>query len=363
MRKSFQDIFNKINSIKELKIGIILLIILVSVAIFAPLIATKDPTVLKDLNIVYKDKGKKIRAVKDFTLNVKLQDSIGIVGESGSGKSTLAMAILQLLPRKITEITGEIIFDGIDLLKISQGEIRKIKWKEIAFVFQKSMNPLSPVHKVGLQMCDIYRVHEPDAKDKQVKERILELFNLVNLSERVYDLYPHELSGGMMQRVSIALSLIHYPRLLILDEATTALDVVTQGQILDEIMKLEGKLNLTRIMITHDVSVVSSTCKKVAVMYAGRLLEFGYVTDVLDLPKHPYTKELLNSYPSLLGARNNLKGIPGSFPDLSAVHKGCIFANRCKKAMDICFINEPRMVGFPNNWNVACHLAGGGKCD
>lgn len=318
---------------------------------------------IKNLNVVYKTKGKEIKAVRDFSLNIDSEDVVGIVGESGSGKSTIAMAILRLLPSNVAEIKGEIIFNGVDLLKISEGELRKIKWKEIGFVFQKSMNSLSPVHKIGFQLGDIYKVHEPKAKDKQVKERISELFKLVNLSDRVYHLYPHELSGGMMQRVSIALSLIHYPKLLILDEATTALDVVTQGQILREIMKLEERLNLTRIMITHDVSVVSSTCNKVAVMYAGYLLEFGYVTDVLSSPKHPYTQELLNSYPSLTGERKDLKGIEGFLPDLSMVDKACIFADRCKKSMDICFIDEPRVVSFPNKWSVACHLVGGGGYD
>jgi len=318
---------------------------------------------INNLNVEYRVEGKNIKAVKDVSLDIGVQDSIGIVGESGSGKSTLAMAILKLLPANITEITGEIIFDGVDLLKISEDELRKIRWKDIAVVFQKSMNSLSPVHKIGFQMSDIYKVHKPKASDREVKERILELFDLVNLSERVFDLYPHELSGGMMQRVSIALSLIYFPRLLILDEATTALDVVTQGQILDEIMKLEEKLHLTRIMITHDVSVVSSTCKKVAVMYAGCLLESGYVSDVLTKPKHPYTEGLLNSYPSLKGERKNLRGIPGTLPDLSISHRGCIFADRCKKATEICFNEEPKMMEFDNNWNVACHLVGGADCD
>lgn len=318
---------------------------------------------IKNLNVKYKVEGKEIKAVKNVSLNVEVQDSIGIVGESGSGKSTLAMAILRLLPNKNAETTGEAIFDGIDLLKISEEELREIRWKEIAVVFQKSMNSLSPVHKVGFQMGDIYRVHKPNATNEEVKERVLELFELVNLADRVYNLYPHELSGGMMQRVSIALSLIHYPRLLILDEATTALDVVTQGQILDEIMKLEEKLHLTRLMITHDVSVVASTCKKVAVMYAGCLLESGYVSDVLTKPKHPYTEGLLNSYPSLKGERKNLRGIPGTLPDLGISHRGCIFADRCKKVTERCFNEEPKMLEFDNNWNVACHLVGGADCD
>lgn len=314
---------------------------------------------IKNLNITYKTDRKEIKAVKDFSLDIDTKDSIGIVGESGSGKSTLAMGILRLLPEKTTKTTGEILFNNVDLLKLSEEELRKLRWKDISVVFQKSMNSLSPVHKIGFQIEDIYRVHKPDAKDEEIKERILQLFKFVNLSDRVYNLYPHELSGGMMQRVSIALSLIHYPKLLILDEATTALDVVTQGQILDEIMKLEEKLDLTRIMITHDISVVSSSCKKIVVMYGGCLLESGYVEDVLVNPKHPYTQGLLNSFPSLTGEKKDLRGIPGSIPDLSLEYKSCIFANRCKKAKDICFKKAPEIRIFPNEWNVACHLLGG----
>lgn len=318
---------------------------------------------IKNLNITYKVKEKEIKAVRNFSFKIEPQDSLGIVGESGSGKSTLAMAILRLLPKRTANVTGEIIFNKKNLVNLSEEDLKKIKWKEIAYVFQKSMNCLSPVHKIGKQMEDIYKVHNGKAKNIEIKKKILKLFELVNLSERVYDSYPHELSGGMMQRVSIAISLIHYPKLLILDEATTALDVVTEGQILDELMKLEEKLNLTRIMITHDVSVVSSTCKKVAVMYAGYLLEYGYVKDVLSSPKHPYTQELLNSYPSMTEEKKELKGIEGEFPDLSMEHKGCIFANRCKKAIDVCFTKEPEILHLPRDWKVACHLVGGEKLD
>lgn len=314
---------------------------------------------IKNLNVKYKVKGKEIKAVRNVSMNIDVQDSIGIVGESGSGKSTLAMAVLQLHPKKITEITGEIKFDGEDLLKVSEERLREIRWKEMSVVFQKSMNALSPVHKIGYQMGDIYRVHNPRANEKEVKDRVIELFDLVNLADRVYDLYPHELSGGMMQRVSIALSLIYNPRFLILDEATTALDVVTQGQILKEIMKLEEELHLTRMMITHDVSVVASTCKKVAVMYAGCLLETGDVVDVLTNPKHPYTQGLLNSFPSFKGERSELRGIPGSLPDLSLIKEGCVFAERCKYATERCFKEQPKMVNLQKNWSVACHLIGG----
>ena len=270
---------------------------------------------LKNVNVRYIMKDKKVHACQHVSLEIEEQDSIGIVGESGSGKSTLASAVLRLLPH----------------------------------------------HKVGAQMEDVYRVHFPNADKNEIKQRVYDLFKVVNLSDRVYELYPHELSGGMMQRVSIALSLLHNPRLLVLDEATTALDVVTQSQILREIMSLEQNLNVTRIMITHDVSVVASTCKKIAVMYAGRLMESGETKDVLVNPQHPYTQGLLKSFPSFKGAKNDLRGIPGSLPDLSQDIPGCVFAPRCPFATEKCRTVEPELktINEKGNWKVACHKVGG----
>lgn len=230
---------------------------------------------VKNFNVTYKLKDKEVYAVQDAFLEVEEQDAIGIVGESGSGKSTLAMGILRLLPEKITQVDGEAIFEGKDLLTLSKEELSKVRWNDISVVFQKSMNALSPVHKIGKQLEDVYLIHRPKTSKSEIKKRIFELFRIVNLSDRVYELYPHELSGGMMQRISIALSLIFNPKLLVMDEATTALDVVTQSQILREIMLLQERLNLTRLMITHDVSVVSSTCNKVVVMYAEELWKWA----------------------------------------------------------------------------------------
>ena len=312
---------------------------------------------LKNVNVRYIMKDKKVHACQHVSLEIEEQDSIGIVGESGSGKSTLASAVLRLLPQRITQVDGEILYNGKDLLKLTKDEMDALRWTDLSIVFQKSMSALSPVHKVGAQMEDVYRVHFPNAEKEEIKQRVYDLFKVVNLSDRVYELYPHELSGGMMQRVSIALSLLHNPRLLVLDEATTALDVVTQSQILREIMSLEQNLNVTRIMITHDVSVVASTCKKIAVMYAGRLMESGETKDVLVNPQHPYTQGLLKSFPSFKGAKNDLRGIPGSLPDLSQEIPGCVFAPRCPFATEKCRTVEPELktVNGKGNWKVACH--------
>ena len=316
---------------------------------------------LKNVNVRYIMKDKKVHACQHVSLEIEEQDSIGIVGESRSGKSTLASAVLRLLPHRITQVDGEILYNGKDLLKLTKDEMDALRWTDLSIVFQKSMSALSPVHKVGAQMEDVYRVHFPNADKNEIKQRVYDLFKVVNLSDRVYELYPHELSGGMMQRVSIALSLLHNPRLLVLDEATTALDVVTQSQILREIMSLEQNLNVTRIMITHDVSVVASTCKKIAVMYAGRLMESGETKDVLVNPQHPYTQGLLKSFPSFKGAKNDLRGIPGSLPDLSQDIPGCVFAPRCPFATEKCRTVEPELktINEKGNWKVACHKVGG----
>ena len=317
---------------------------------------------VRNVNVMFSSAGanpKRVAAVRGVSLTVDEQESVGIVGESGSGKSTLALAILRMLPGRTAQVEGEIRFDGIDLLALPEERMAaEIRWKRLSAVFQKSMNSLSPVHKIGAQMADIYRIHEPTVSKADVKRRMIELLEMVNLPARVYNQYPHELSGGMMQRVSIAMSLMHHPRLLIMDEATTALDVITQGQILDEIMELERTLRTTRIMITHDMSVVAYACKKVAVMYAGCLVEFGDVRTVLADPQHPYTQGLLATIPSLTGEKKLVRGIPGSIPDLSEPIRGCVFAPRCAHARDICRTQAPPAVDLSAGRTAACHFAG-----
>ena len=316
---------------------------------------------LKNFNVTYKNKDKRVYAVKNASFTINKGDSLGIVGESGSGKSTMATALLRLLSQKTADISGEAIFLGENLVAMSEEELQDIRWNKLAVVFQKSMNSLSPVHRIGAQIEDIYKVHKPKATKKEIYDKVCYLLKLVNLSERVYKLYPHELSGGMLQRVSIAISLIHNPSLLILDEATTALDVVTQGQILDEIVKMENELDMTRIMITHDMSVVSASCNKIAVMYAGEFMEVGYVKEILKNPKHPYTQGLLKSFPALKGEKTELKAIEGSLPDLSKEYNSCVFAPRCQFAKEKCFKRKPKSIEFNDGRTVSCFLYGGEK--
>lgn len=316
---------------------------------------------IRDLCVTYLSGQKRVKAVDHVSMDIEQGDSLGIVGESGSGKSTMALAILRLHDPRVTEVTGQILFDGEDLLSADPDRLKQLRWKELSVVFQRSMNSLSPVHRIGKQFEDIYRVHEPKASTKDIRARVVRLFEMVNLAPRVYDLYPHELSGGMLQRINIALSLLFDPKLLIMDEATTALDVVTQGQILSEIKDLEKQISVTRLMITHDLSVVATSCKKIIVMYAGQLMEFGYVEDVLRHPYHPYTQGLIQSFPSLHGDKSALKSIPGTLPDLSAPPEGCIFAPRCGKACDACFRTRPGEVRMDGVHKVACHLYKGGE--
>ncbi len=316
--------------------------------------------VVKNLSVTYVNKNRRVMAVRDVSFDIDKGDSLGIVGESGSGKSTLAMALLRLHPDG-TKITGEAFFEGKNLLTISNEEMNDIRWTKIAVVFQKAMNSLSAVHRISEQIEDIYRVHCPQTSSEEIKKRALELLKLVNLPDRVYRLYPHEMSGGMLQRVAIAISLLHSPQLLIFDEATTALDVVTQGQILREIVEMEKTLSTTRIMITHDMSVVATTCNKVAVMYAGELMEFGLVKDVLTHPHHPYTQGLQGSFPSLKGENNILTSIPGFLPDLSKECKGCVFAPRCSHATERCFMEKPPMISVGETGGAACWLCEGEK--
>lgn len=318
---------------------------------------------LNHVNVTYVNKEKKVYAVRNATFSIEKGDSLGIVGESGSGKSTLAMALLRLHNEKSTEITGEAEFMGKNLIGMSQNEMNEIRWSGISVVFQKAMNALSPVHRISQQVEDIYHVHEPQASKKEIEDRMIYLLKLVNLPERVYHLYPHEMSGGMLQRVAIAISLLHNPKLIIFDEATTALDVVTQGQILQEVVQMEKELDMTRIMITHDMSVVAASCNKVAVMYAGEFMEIGKVQDIFKNPLHPYTKGLLNSFPSLKGENEKLHAIPGFLPNLSEIGEGCIFAPRCPYATEKCFREKPAQVQLEDERMISCWLYEGGTGD
>jgi peptide/nickel transport system ATP-binding protein len=309
---------------------------------------------VQNVSVAYKLPGREILACDDVSLQVEEQGALGIVGESGSGKSTLAMAVLGLLPGDTARIEGKIWFEGQNLVGLPSEEYAKLRWKKLSAVFQKQMNSLSPVHRVGRQFSAIRRVHAPKTTNAQCRKLACELFEKIGLAPRVYDMYPHELSGGMTQRVGIAFSLMFSPALVILDEATTALDVVTETQVLKETVRLRGVWKMACVIITHNMSVVASTCKTVAVMYAGRVMESGPVEKVLVRPGHPYTQGLLKSFPSFWGERELLCGIPGALPDLSLEATGCIFAPRCPLADERCRRERPTNKELAPSWVAAC---------
>lgn len=301
---------------------------------------------IRGLDFVYRVPAGEVKAVVDLELAVRTGESVGIVGESGSGKSTLGSAILQLLPPNARIARGSIVLtrrDGppLDLVRARPDELREVRWREVATVFQKAMSCLSPVHRISTQFVDVLRVHNPHLRTAEAMSRARELFAAVNLPPQALRSYPHQLSGGMMQRAMIALSLAYSPRLLILDEATTALDVITQGQILTEMRRLKQEFHLTTLVITHDISVIGEVCDRVAVMYAGQLMEVGPTRPILTGPAHPYTRALVASFPKLTGPQTRLLGIEGSLPDLVAPPEGCLFAPRCREADDECLRSRP----------------------
>jgi peptide/nickel transport system ATP-binding protein len=309
---------------------------------------------LSDLSVTFGTGPRAVHAVSHIDLEVRRGEIVGIVGESGSGKTTLALSLLGILPAT-AHVSGEARLGGVNLAALSEREWQKVRWTQVAMVFQKSLSALSPVHRVGDQMADVLRVHRPDMSAQRRRDHVQDLFRMVGLPDGVWGTYPHELSGGMMQRVAIALSLMHSPSLLILDEATTALDVVTQAQILDEIKRLQRELHVTTIIITHDLTVVANIADRLAVMYAGQLCEVGPVAQTVASPRHPYTAALRGAIPRLETARGSLRGIPGVLPDLTAPPPGCVFADRCGYVRDHCRSARPHLEQSGDGQLVACH--------
>ncbi len=313
---------------------------------------------VKDINVEYRLREKVVKAVRGINLRINKKEIVGIVGESGCGKSTLAMTFLKLVdsPGKIT--SGQIIYHGktdIDVLKLKPSGLRKYRWKEVSMIFQGSMNALNPVTRIEEQIMDTMLEHGYD--QETALKRVDELLRVAGLNPSVKNSFPHELSGGMKQRVNIAISLACEPSLVIADEATTALDVVVQRQIMARLLKLRDELGISLVFITHDISLVANIADRVYVMYAGKVVENAPVEELFYNPKHPYTIALLNSIPSIQKDKK-IKGIPGTPPDLSKPIKGCPFAPRCNKAFYKCQEVEPDLISIGQDHEVSCHLYG-----
>ncbi len=315
---------------------------------------------IRDLAIEYRTGKGPVRAAREVTFDLHAGEALALIGESGSGKSTLGLGIMRLLPQTARIPTGSIEYrarDGraIDVLALRKEALRRFRWEECAMVFQSALNAMNPVLRVWDQMFDTVRAHRPGAKQAEVRERAAELLRLVQLDpERVLPAYPHELSGGMRQRVAIAVSLLLDPQLLILDEPTTALDILTQRTIMDVLLDLRTRLGFAMIFISHDLAIATELADRVATMYAGRVVETGAVRELFYRPKHPYTVGLLGAVPPIGGGLVALKSIPGSPPSLLDPPVGCRFHPRCSYATEECTAADPPLIPVGAGHSAAC---------
>lgn len=319
---------------------------------------SKEPLLeVKTLNAGYY-KGKRFyHAVRNCSFVLYRNDFLGLAGESGCGKSTLALAMLRLLKSPGKILSGEIYLEKLNLLELPDEELRKKRWRDFSLVTQSSMNSLNPVLKIKDQMLDVYLEHSTDKSRERANQRLFEVMKLVNVDPKFLDSYPHQLSGGMRQRVVIAMALLFSPKLVVLDEPTTALDVVVQRSIIEQFQELFDKVMFSAILITHDISLLFEITKHMAIMYAGEIVEYGESGEVLEDPKHPYTKALLQAIPSISGELKEYKSIPGRPPDLSKQIVGCSYFDRCDYAFEKCQHVSPGEIRLSENgrW-VKCHL-------
>ncbi len=311
---------------------------------------------IKGLNIHYVTEEGSVKAVNNMNLELNSGETLGLVGETGAGKTTTALGIMRLVadpPGKI--LSGEIIYEGEDLLKYTEAQMRKVRGNKISMIFQDPMTSLNPVLTVGEQIAEVILLHQNVSKAESVikSQKMLET---VGIPGDRYKDYPHQFSGGMKQRVVIAIALACNPQLLIADEPTTALDVTIQAQVLELMNNLKTEFNTSMIMITHDLGIVAEVCDKVAIMYAGSVVEYTTKENLFETPAHPYTVGLFNSIPDIDSDDDRLKPIKGLMPDPTNLPPGCPFHPRCPKAMDICKVKEPKETMIKDNHMVKCFL-------
>lgn len=310
---------------------------------------------IKDLTVHYKTDTNLIKAVNGINLSIEKGETLGLVGETGAGKTTTALSILRLLAMPPAQICGgEILFNGTDLLKLKDAEIRKIRGNEISMIFQDPMTALNPIMRVGDQISEVISLHQNCSKQEAVR-RSFEMLELVGIRpERATD-YPHQFSGGMKQRVVIAIAMACNPMLMLADEPTTALDVTIQAQVIEMMNELKSRLGTSVLMITHDLGIVADCCDHVAIMYAGEIVEYGSLPHIFKETAHPYTEGLFNSLPSLDKREHRLKPIRGLMPDPANLPVGCKFNPRCPYVQDICRDSEPATVDIGAGHLVKCH--------
>jgi peptide/nickel transport system ATP-binding protein len=312
---------------------------------------------VENLKVYYSTKKGLVKAVDNINLEIKKGEALGVAGESGCGKTTVALSIMKILPANGKIVDGKILFNDVDIVKIPEKQMKQIRWKKIALVFQGAMNALDPLYSLGDQIVEAILTHEPKLDKREALSRAEELLELVGMERKRIKSYPHELSGGMRQRGLIAMALACNPELLIADEPGTALDVIVQAQVLSVIEELRKKLNLSMMLITHDLSIIADTCDKAAIMYAGKIVEYADVIDLFEGPLHPYTIGLIRAFPHIKSARTRISSIPGTPPDLLNPPNGCRFHPRCNYATSICYSQEPPIRRIKGKEHfVACHL-------
>ncbi|WP_263079824.1 ABC transporter ATP-binding protein [Endozoicomonas sp. Mp262] len=312
---------------------------------------------VEDLSIIYKADGDIVKAVTGLNFTLAKGETLGLIGETGAGKTTAALGIMGLVPNPPGEIiNGRVVFEGKDLLQLSEDEMRQIRGNKISMIFQDPMTSLNPVMTVGEQIAEVILIHD-DVSREESESKAREMLELVGIpGERAGD-YPHQFSGGMKQRVVIAIALACSPDLLIADEPTTALDVTIQAQVLDLMKELKSKYNTAMLLITHDLGVVAQVCDKVAIMYAGEVVESGNIRDVYQNTRHPYTKGLFGSIPDLKSSADRLNPIKGLMPDPTHLPSGCKFHPRCPEAVATCATAQPHAVITEAGHAVKCHMS------
>ena len=312
---------------------------------------------VNNLSVVFRNQNKKFELIEGLNFTLYKGETLGIVGESGSGKSVTSLAIMDLLPRHSAEVSGEILLEGTNLLKLSEKNMQEVRGNKIAMIFQEPMTSLNPVQSCGKQIMEPLFLHTKTTK-QEAKEKAIQLLTLCGIPapEQRFHEYPHQLSGGMRQRIMIAIALACRPKLLIADEPTTALDVTIQAQILDLMKKLKDKSDMSIMLITHDLGIVAESCDRVVIMYAGQIMESAPVEDIFKHPLHPYTEGLMKAIPRINQKVDKLEAIDGMVPDAGEMPQGCRFHPRCQKACERCKNEMPPLMRIGEQKSVRCFL-------
>ena len=316
---------------------------------------------VQDLEVSYRTLKGELKAVQGVSFDLNEQETLGVVGESGCGKSTLGLALLNLMPPQGRVTHGRIILDGEDVLTLDKEHLRRVRGKTVSMIFQDPMTSLNPVKKIGDHFVEVIRAHDPGVPQAAAMEKAVKILEQLGMPSDRLSAYPHQLSGGMKQRIMIGLSLALDPKLLIADEPTTSLDVVIEAQILDLLHQLKGSLKLSMILITHNLGIVAEVADKIAIMYGGVVFELAAARAIFRKPLFPYTQLLLKLVPNVASESTSLEWIPGSPPDLSTPIVGCKFAPRCPFVMDRCRAERPAQKEVEPGHMVACHLYDGGR--